>query len=76
MAGRQLAQDAVDETAAFLRSLDGVPVGKPLARSAGHGGTITAPGSLSVMKITFPVEVLAMMRAWPPPQASTATTWW
>jgi hypothetical protein len=74
MAGRQLAQDLVDETAATRRSPDGAAAGKPLARGSGHGGTITALSGRSVMTITFPGHFLGMMRRWPTPRVRAATT--
>lgn len=74
MAGRQLTQDVVNETPAFRGSLNGIAVGKPPARFAGHTRTITSTSGQSVTKITFPGQVLGMMRAWPLPRVPTATT--
>jgi hypothetical protein len=75
MSGRELAKDLVDETPAFRRTPDGGAAGEPPARWTGHEATIPLPGSRSVIKITFPGRVLGMMRAWPLPRVSTATTW-
>ena len=59
--GGQLAEDIVDELAAFRRSRDCVAMGEPPAGLTGHAGTIAADGSPSVMGITFSARVSRMM---------------
>src|SRR5258708_14446929 len=76
MAGRQLTEDVVYETATFRGPRDRVAPGKPRARMTCHGGTITLPPSASAMKITLPGLFLEMMRGWPMPRVPAATTWW
>ena len=61
MAGCQLAEEIVNEAAAFLRSRDCIAIGEPPAAMTGHGGTIAAASSQSVTGITFSVRVSRMM---------------